>query len=169
MNWIKFLPVFFILSGCGACKKVSYDLKGSNIPADVNTFSVEYFNNEAQLVNPNLSILFTEKVKSKFQNQTKLNLVTSNGDYSFAGAIRDYKVIPATIDANSGAAQNQFTITVKVFFTCNLHPEKNFTRDFTFFRTFDATKDFSTVEATLADEITDNIVQQIFAATALDW
>jgi hypothetical protein len=77
-------------------------------------------------------------------------------------------VVPVTI-SNSQAAQNQFTITVKVVFNCTAYPEKNFTKDFSFFRTFDATSNFTTVEKSLSEEITDNIVQQIFAATALDW
>ncbi len=166
MGWIKFALVGVLAAGCFG---KYYNLKGSNIPKDVKTFSVDFFNNEAQLVNPNLSIGFTEKLKTKFQSQTKLNLITSNGDYSFGGSITDYKISQATINSNSGAAQNQFSITVKVLFTCPAYPEKNFTRDFSFFRTFDATKDFSSVEKDLSDEITDNIVTQIFAATALDW
>lgn len=158
--------VALLISAC--CGRI-YNLKGSNIPKDIKTFSVDFFNNEAQLVNPQLSIQFTEKLKTKFQTQTKLNLVTQNGDYHFSGAIKDYRVNPATVTSNSGAAQNQFTITIKVVFECPAYPEKNFTRDFSFFRTFDATTNFSSVENSLSDEITDNIIQQIFAATALDW
>lgn len=169
MNWIKYIFICLIALACGPGKKIHYDLKGSNIPADVQTFSVDFFNNEAQLVNPNLSISFTEKLKTKFQSQSKLNLATSNGDYSFGGSIKEYKVIPATINGSTATAQNQFNITVKVVFICPAYPEKNFTKDFSFFRTFDATKDFSSVENSLSDEITDNIVQQIFAAAALDW
>ncbi|MBS3915045.1 MAG: hypothetical protein KG003_11130 [Bacteroidetes bacterium] len=171
MNWIKkiLFPVFclFLLFGAVACG--IYDFKGSNISKDVETFSVDLFGNEAQLVNPQLSLLFTEKLKTKFQRETKLHLITENGDWRFAGAIREYKIEPVIIDNNTGASQNQFTIGVHVVFENEKDPTKNFSKDFSFNRTFDASKEFSSVENELSDEITDNIVQQIFAATALDW
>jgi hypothetical protein len=95
--------------------------------------------------------------------------VNENGHWQFSGAIREYKIEPAIIDQSAAAAQNQFTITVKVNFENTVDETKNFTRDFSFFRTYDATKDFSSVENDLSSEICDNIVQQIFAATALEW
>jgi hypothetical protein len=171
MNWIKAsaltalsVALATVISSCDI-----YNFKGSNIPKEVETFSVDFFGNEAQLVNPQLSLQFTEKLKTKFQSETRLNMVTVNGDWRFSGAIRDYKIEPATIDNNSGAAQNQFTIAVKVVFENEKNPEQNFNRDFSFSRTYDAGREFSSIENDLANEITDNIVQQIFAATALEW
>jgi hypothetical protein len=52
---------------------------------------------------------------------------------------------------------------------CKTDENKNFTREFSFFRTFDANQPFSAVENSISSEISDNIVQQIFAAIALDW
>jgi hypothetical protein len=164
MNWIKWMPLALLLTACGV-----YNFKGSNIPTEVETFSVAMFSNEAQIINPKLSLDFTEKVKTKFQSETKLGLVNENGHWQFSGAIREYKIEPAIIDQTTAAAQNQFTITVKVNFENTVDETKNFTRDFSFFRTYDATKDFSSVENDLSSEICDNIVQQIFAATALEW
>jgi len=161
------LPAALFLSGCGFFRH--YDPRGTNIPEDVQSFSVDFFNNEAQIINPQLSLNFTEKVKTKFQTETRLSLKGSDGDYKIGGSIKDYKIEPATRNANSGTAQNQLTITVKVVFECPLHNEKNFTRDFSFFRTFDANQPFSAVENSISSEISDNIVQQIFAAIALDW
>lgn len=153
-----------LLSACGV-----YNFKGSNIPKEVETFSVDLFGNEAQLINPQLSLNFTEKLKTKFQSETRLSLVNTSGDWRFSGAIRDYRIETATIDQNTGAAQNQFTITIKVVFENVQDETKNFTREFSFFRTYDSSKEFSSVENALSAEITDNIVQQIFAATALEW
>lgn len=164
MNWIKFAVFALIVSACGI-----YNFKGSNIPKEVETFSVALFGNEAQLVNPQLSLNFTEKLKTKFQQESRLSLVANNGDWKFSGAIKDYKIETATIDQNTGAAQNQFTIVVRVEFENSADSEKNFNREFSFFRTYDASKDFSSIENALSNEITDNIVQQIFAATALEW
>jgi len=159
--------VAILLLGMQSCN--IYNFRGANIPEDVNTFSVGFFNNEAQLVNPSLSIDFTEKLKTKFQSENTLNLKSEEGDYQISGVIRRYEVTPAALNAQTGSAQNQFTIVVNCEFNCEKYPEKNFTRDFTSSITFDATKEFSTVESALSAELTDIIVQQIFSAIALDW
>lgn len=170
MNWIK-CGVFAVLTlGISACGFFShYDFRGANIPEDVETFSVSYFGNEADFVNPSLSMDFTEKMKTKFQTETRLGLSSDQGDYQFAGSITRYSITPATLNNNTGTAQNQFSISVKLEFACPKHPEKNLTREFSFFKIFDASQNFQSIESALTEEITDNLVQQIFATVALDW
>ncbi len=165
------LAVFLVITtfGLQSCFPPFYSFSGANFPDDVETFTVDFFNNEASLVNPQLSLNFTEKLKTKFQTQTKLGLKAEQGDYHFSGAITEYRIDPATLNADLGTAQNQFTIKVKVEFVCDKHPEKNIIKDFSFFKIYDANQPFESVEETLSNEITDNIVQQIFAYFALDW
>lgn len=173
MIWSKRLLLFsvisltLVLAGCGICG--SYNLSGSNLPTDIKTISVAFFNNEAELVNPQLSLAFTEKLKTKFQSESKLKLVTENGDYKLSGAIRNYRWTPATLSGPSGGGQNQFTISVHVNFESEKHPEKNFSKDFSQNAVFDASQNFSDVEQQYASDISDKIVQQIFAEIALDW
>lgn len=168
MNWIKSICsaviIIITVNACGI-----YDFRGANIPKDVTHFSVGYFNNEAGLVNPSLSVDFTEKLKTKFQTETSLGMVAENGDYQINGIISRYDIAPAALNAQTGSAQTQFTITVKVDFTCEKYPEKDFSKDFTSSQTFDSGLEFNAVEAALSEELTDIIVQQIFAAIALDW
>ncbi len=171
MNWInrKLIGIFCVGVVFTSCIGKYYNFRGANIPNDVTTFSVSYFNNEAQLINPSFSLDFTEKVKTKFQTETQLGLKAEEGDYKIGGIIKNYSIAPAAINVQTGAAQTQFTITVNVEFECIKYPEKNFTRDFTSSITFDAGSDFSSVEPTLSNELSDIIVQQIFSAIALDW
>ena len=166
MNWTKYILYITLItfSSCGI-----YDFRGTNIPEDVQTFSVGFFNNEADLVNPSLSIDFTEKLKTKFQTETQLGLKSEEGDYQINGQIKRYSVTPAALNAQTGAAQTQFTITVHVDFICPKYSEKDFSKDFTSSQTFDAGVEFNSVEGTLSNELTDIIVQQIFAQIALDW
>lgn len=155
-----------LVSGCSIC---GYDFNGSNIPPDIKSISVAFFNNEAEIVNPQLSLQFTEKLKTKFQSESKLKLVTENGDYRLSGAIRDYRWSPATLNGPGGTGQNQFSITVRVNFESEKYPDKNFNKDFSQNAVFDASKNFSDVEQQFSSEISDKIVQQIFAEIALDW
>lgn len=168
MNWNKITFVFacIFLSSC-LCGR--YDMKGVNIPEDVETFSVDLFSNRATIVNPNLAIGFTEKLKTKFQTQTKLGLVQSAGDYEFSGSITEYKIEPVILQNNNAASKNRLTIAISVSFACQKHPEKNQVKTYTFYSDFDASANFSSIEDALVAEITDNIVQQIFSAVALDW
>jgi len=161
------LVLIATLSSCNFFRH--YDFRGANIPEDVQTFSVEYFTNEAEYINPSLSMDFTEKMKTKFQTETRLGLSANPGDYQFAGRITRYSITPATLNNNTGTAQNQFSITVRVEFASPLYPEKNFAQDFSFFKIFEANQNFQSIESALTDEITDNLVQQIFAKVALDW
>ena len=167
MSLNKLLILTLLLNSCSLFR--AYDPRGTNIPEDVQTFSVDFFNNEAAIVNPQLSIQFTEKIKTKFQSETRLKLINGEGDYKMGGIIKDYRIEPATRTANIGTSENQLTIAVRVDFVCDKHPEKNFSKEFSFFRTYDATQSLSAVENNLSAEISDNIVQQIFAAIALDW
>jgi len=165
-NWTLLLLIGMSLSSCFL---KYYSFSGANFPDDIETFSVDLFSNEAALVNPKLSIDFTEKLKTKFQTQTKLGLVAQQGDYQISGSIVDYRIDPATLNADVGTAQNQFTIKVKVELSCIKYPEKNKVREYSFFKIYDANQPFESVETPLSEEITDNLTQQIFAAIALDW
>ncbi len=162
------LPLLFLMGGCTPFWKF-YDFKGAAIPADIQTFSVDFFSNEAAIVNPQLSMSFTEKLKTKFQGETRLGLTNADGDYKFGGSVVEYSVVPASLNADVGTAQNQFNIRIRVEFTCEKYPEKNFARDFSFFKIFDASATFESVEESLSTEIQNQIIQQIFAAVALDW
>lgn len=164
MRWISGLFLLFLLDGCGC-----YDFSGTRIPEDIRSFSVDLFSKDAALASPQSSIVFTEKLKTKFQSNSKLKLVTSNGDYHFSGSIKDYRVEAASIGQNTGAEQNQFTIVIAVKFASEAHPEKNFEKDFSQNAVFNASESFSSKEEQLSGEIFDKIVQQIFAEVALDW
>lgn len=162
------LSLAIMMSSCKPFWKF-YDFKGANIPADIQTFSVDFFSNEAAIVNPQLGMNFTEMLKSKFQSETRLGLTNGEGDYRFSGAIVDYTVAPASLNSDVGTTQNQFNIRVRLEFVCEKYPEKNFARDFSFFKIFDASATFESVEESMSLEIQTQIVQQIFAAVALDW
>ncbi len=164
--WCALLSLSFVLN---SCLFKHYSFTGANFPPGIETFSVDLFTNEAPLVNPQLTINFTEKLKTKFQTQTKLGLVAQQGDYQISGSIVEYRIDPATLNADVGTAQNQFSIKVKVELVCPKYPEKNLIKEYSFFKIYDANQPFESVENPLSDEISDNIVQQIFAAIALDW
>lgn len=170
MAWNKpFLWLLALGFSLPSCFLKNYSLSGVNIPEDVRNFSVTFFPNEATLVNPQLSQLFTEKLRSKFVGETRLDLVAQDGDFRFSGAIREYRIDPVAVQNNAAATQNRLQIGIQVKFECPLHPELNFEEPFSFFADYDANQNFQSLERGLAEKVCDQIVQQIFNKVALNW
>ena len=59
-----------------------YRFKDVSIPPEVKTCRIQYIENKARFVNPQLSPQLTEKLRQKINNQTRLTLVQSEeADY----------------------------------------------------------------------------------------
>jgi len=158
------LVVLFTFNQCGI-----YSLSGVNIPDDVKSISISYFPNQAPQVAPTLSQVFTEKLKDKFQSETRLFLTTEEGDYQIDGVINGYNIAPVGITGNTAASENRLTMTSKVDFKCPKHPKFDFTKTYTNFVNFDAGINYTTIEDRLIQDVTTMMVQDIFNDIALKW
>src|SRR4030066_719633 len=106
--------VIFLLSWMAqGCFTFSLTTKDASIPPEAKTISVQYFQNMARIVEPVLSQQFTDDFKDYIQANTKLILMNGSGDLDFEGNITGYEVRPISITSEI-AAQNRFTITIKV-------------------------------------------------------
>ncbi len=137
---------------------------------DAKTIQIDYFPNNAQLVEPRLSQEFTVALQDLFLRQTNLSLVNNNGDLQFEGEITQYRIEPMTATAQQTAAQNRLTIAVKVSFTNKLKEEDNFDQTFSFYYDFDANAQLT--GGVLDDAfkvIFERITQDIFNASVAKW
>lgn len=82
---------------------------------------------------PNLDRDFTIALQDLINNQTNLQMVTSNGDLVYEGEITDYYISPMTATAQQTAAQNRLTIRIRVRFTNNTAEGKDFEQTFSAF------------------------------------
>lgn len=151
-----------------ACK-VTYSLSGASIPADAKTVSIPYFPNNATLVSPTLSSTLTDELQTRFQNQTKLELVTENGDLAFEGEITNYTVTPVAVQSDDMAALNRLTVTVRVKFTNRLDPTFDYNQTFSAFQEYSSSLDLSSAESSLIPEIVTELVDDIFNAAVSNW
>jgi len=154
-----------ILSGC----KISYSFSGASISPDVKTFSIQYFQNRAPIVQPGLSQNITDELIDKCKSQTSLKFVTGIGDVNFEGEISDYTTRPLTVAADAQAAMNRFSITVKVKFTNAVEPELSFDKSFMRYYDYDSNLDLSQVEVEYSAKITEMIIEDIFNAAFVNW
>ena len=117
--------LFIILSGC----KGGYSFTGGNV-GEAKTLNIDFFDNTAAIVNPEMSQIFTESLKDIFVQQTSLRLVDGPADLEFSGAITDYSLRPQAARGPSEVAQMRFTIAVKVSFENSIAEESSFEQRF---------------------------------------
>jgi len=71
--------------------------------------------------------------------------------------------------SNTGSIKNRFTMVVKVVFECPKHKDLNFTESISKFQEFDASETFQSIEGRLSEEVSTQIIQEIFNKVALKW
>jgi hypothetical protein len=162
---ILLLIVILISDGC----TVKYSFSGASISPLAKTFSVQFFQNRAQLVQPGLSQYLTDALIDKCKAQTSLKYLNGIGDVNFEGEITDYNTRPLTVAADATAAMNRFTITVKAKFTNAIDPDLSFDQTFSRYEDYDSNLDLSQVEKELSDKIMEMIVEDIFNQAFVNW
>ena len=154
-----------IVHSCGI-----YSFTGTSIQPEVKTVTLNYFEYKALKVNPSLSNQMTEAMQDKFLKLTKLEQVEMEGDLEIIGAITGYDVKATAVTANESVAQNRLTVTVKVSFVNRKFPEDNFDdKSFSAYQDFDAMQSLESVEATLCEDIVEQLCEDIFNATVAQW
>ncbi|MFG6686533.1 LptE family protein [Mariniflexile sp. HNIBRBA6329] len=168
MKQLKHLFLLLItltLMGCGF-----YSFTGASVPANVKTYQVNRFENNALLVEPGLERDFKIALEDLIQNQTNLNLVPSNGDLVYEGEITDYRISPTTATSQNTAAQNRLTISVKIRFFNRKKEEDDLEQSFSFFYDYAGSSQLiGATKTTAHEEIFERLTQDIFNATLAKW
>jgi hypothetical protein len=158
------ITISLLVNSCGV-----YNFTGAK-PVDAKTFQVNYFQNNAPLVEPGIERIFTLELQDIIQSQTNLNLVSQGGELLYEGEIVDYRVTPMTATADQRAAQNRLTITIMVRFSNRNKEEYNFEKRFSFFYDFDANQQLVGSQLTTAlDVIFERITQDVFNESLAKW
>lgn len=157
--------IIVILSGCN----ISYSFTGASYSPEVKTVSIKDFPNRAPTNNPTLSNYFSEELRSKFMNQTPLELIDGSGDLQFEGAITGYTITSEAMQANSVAALSRLTIQIQVKFVNVKEPDRDFDKSFTDFATFESASGLSEYEDQLVVEIIDKLIDKIFNDSVANW
>lgn len=172
MKYFIYLTLFFwgvLLQGC----KINYSFSGANISPEINTVSVQYFPNRVTpgngFVNPNFSQVFTDALKDKIKEQTRLNFGEDFGDVNFEGEITMYKTAPLAVTGREIAELNRFTITVRVKYTNAFNPDESFDTKFSRYEDYESSKDLQSVEQDLSEKILEQLTEDIFNQAFVNW
>lgn len=159
---LVFFSACIIFSGC-------YSFKDVSIPPEVKTARVNYIENKAPYVNPQLSPQLTDRLRQKINNQTRLTLTQAeDAHYEINAEIRNYSVSTSGISEQQ-AASNRLTITVHINFQNRLDPKANFEADVSRNFDFSANLSLQQAEAQQNDDILKNLTDEIFNRIFSNW
>jgi len=151
------------VSSCGI-----YRFKDVSIPDSIKTVKVNFIENKARYINPQLSPQLTDKLRQKIVNQTRL--VQTNGDnadWEITAFISDYSVSTAAISQQQNAT-DRLNVSVSVSIYDRL---ANTTKDYPVSRSFDfsATITLQQAEVQLNEQIISNLTDEIFNKLFSNW
>jgi hypothetical protein len=165
--FIKFIGFVLIVGSVQSCGV--YNFTGAG-PINAKTFQVNFFQNNAPLIEPGFDRDFTFALQDFINNQTNLSLVSSNGELVFEGEIVEYRVSPMTATADQLAAQSRLSVTINVRFINNNKEGENTEKRFSHFHDFPANEQLIGTRLNAAKkEIFERITQDIFSETLSKW
>lgn len=153
----------FLLNSCGI-----YTLRDVSIPAEVKTIKLNFIENKARYVNPQLSPRLTDRLQQKIVGQTRLNRTNSdNADWVISGYISDYSVVTSGISQQQ-ASMNRLTVGAKITLKNNI-TQKTDTYDVSKSFEFNARQTLQQAETSLSEDIIKGLSEEIFNRLFSNW
>jgi hypothetical protein len=160
------LLLFFTATTNTSCK--IYSFRDISIPDTIKTVKVNFIENKAPYVDPQLSPRLTDKLRQKIVSQTKLSQTNNdNADWLIGGRITNYALSTTGISQQQ-VATNRLTVTVHIVKT---DQKSNKTSEYDVSRNFEFSGNLSLqqAQASLAEEIIRGLTDDIFNRLFSNW
>ena len=145
-----------------------YKFNEATIPDSIKTVKINYIENKARYINPQLSPRLTDKIRQKIIGQTRLTQTNNdNADWEISGFITDYTFSTSAISGQQ-AASNRLSVSVHI----TLNDRKaDKTTDYDVSRSFEfeSNKSFQQGEASVGDEMIRTLTDEIFNKLFSNW
>ncbi len=166
LRWSILTTVLLMLNAC-------YSLKGIAIDPDTNTFYVATFENTSNNIVPNLDQDFTEALRRKIRDNSRLRFTDIEPDIEFSGAITSYRITAQAPERGETVSFNRLTINVSVDYVNNKKDEASkdhkWTKTFSFFENFEASQNILDIQDGLIESINTELVERIFNDAFTSW
>lgn len=172
---MRLLKIIFSLKACGALLLLCliaachvYKFRDVSIPPEVKTVRVNYIENRARYINPQLSPSLSDRLRQKIVNQTRLTQTNNeNADWEISGFITDYSFNTSAITGQREAV-NRLTISIQISLRDNVADK---VQDYNVSRSFEfsASLTLQQAEAQLNDEILRTLTDEIFNRIFSNW
>ncbi len=161
--WTVLCLCALFMAGCGI-----YTLRDISIPPEIKTIKINFIENRATYVNPQLSPRLTDRLQQKVVQQTKLNRTNEeDADWVVSGYVSEYRVTTSGISQQQ-ASTNRLSVGVKLTLKDNVN---NKTTNYDVNRAFEfpATQSLQQAEQALAEDIIRGLSEEIFNRLFSNW
>ena len=146
-----------------------YTFRDVSIPDNVKTIKINFIENRASIVNPQLAPKLTDQFKQKVSSYIrKASLVTTeSADYIIGGYVSTYAVSTSGI-SNQQTSSNRLTVGVHLIFNNTL---KNEIKEYDVSLPFDFSSSLTLTQAEnqLLDDIIKNLSDEMFNRIFSSW
>ena len=152
-----------ISSGCRV-----YKFNDASVPDSIKTIKINYIENRAPYVNPQLSPRLSDKLRQKIVGQTRLSQTNNdNADWDISGFVREYALSTTAISAQREAT-NRLTVSIHIV---KYDRKQDKTEDIDVSRSFEfsANQSLQQAEAALNDEMIRSLTDDIFNRLFSKW
>lgn len=165
---VLFVSCFLFLGASFSSCSVKYGFKDVSIPDSIKSVKINYIDNRARYINPQLSPRLSDKLRQKIITQTKLTQTSrDNADWEISGYITEYSFVTSAITGQQ-AANNRLTVSIRM--TLNNRKEED-TQDFDISRSFEfkGNQTLQQAGASLLDEMVRTLTDDIFNKLFSNW
>lgn len=146
----------------------NYKFKDVSIPPEVKTVKVNFIENRARYINPQLSPRLSDRLRQKIVGQTRLTQTNSdNAHWEVSGFITDYSFSTSAISGQREAV-NRLTVSVRITLTDRINDK---VQDYDVSRSFEFSANLSLQQAEnqLGDEMIRSLADEIFNRIFSNW
>lgn len=151
-----------IFTGC-------YSFKGISIPTEAQTFYVTDLENRIPTAPSDLGQLFSEALKQKFINESRLNFSDLDPDIEFSGQVSRFAVTSVAPQPGESIAFNRLEISVRIKYDYSLDEENNWENTFTFFQDYSRDQNLLDIQDGLITVIFTQLTEDIFNKAFTNW
>lgn len=155
--------LILFISGCGI-----YKFSEASVDPNVKTVKVNFIENRARYINPQLSPRLTDRFRQKIVSQTKLTQTNDdNANWDITGFISDYTFSTSAISGQQ-VVNNRLTVGVHLTLIDRIKDEK---REYDVSRSFefDGRLSFQQAENNLGDEMIRTLTDELFNKLFSNW
>lgn len=154
-----------------------YSFKGISIPANINTFFIDQFQNGVSNAPPDIGQRFSDEFRDLVLQNTRLNYDENLPDVEFTGTVTTFNVQSVAPERNDsedgtvsfGSTLNRLNISVQVEYVNTTNDEDTWKQSFSFFEDFEAAQSLEVVQDELIENIFDQILQDVFTKAFTNW
>lgn len=162
---VGFLPLLFFVTFTGC-----YSFQGIAIAREIETYYVAQFDNVSGNVVPTLAPNFTEKLKDKVRNESRLIYIDNqDADVEFSGVISDFRVTSEAPQPGESVAFNRLTIGIRVEYKNRVKEEESTTINSSFYAEYPSDTNLLDIQEELIETITDQLVEDVFTKAFTNW